>query len=75
MRSRNEVKWIEVWIDAASAADYVLVLRALTNESLELIDPQKQGEVVEMFDDYEEAVHWLNEDEYDLVEGRYALDT
>ena len=74
MVARNDVTWIEVWADAASPADYILVLRSLTNGSLELLDPQQQGEVVERFDDYEEAVHWLNEDEYDLVEGRMSFD-
>lgn len=47
----------------------MLILRSNGDSSLEVIDPQNQGKVVK-FEDYEEAVHWMNEDEYDLVEGR-----
>ncbi|MGH2367707.1 MAG: hypothetical protein ACRDI2_05860, partial [Chloroflexota bacterium] len=31
-------------------------------------------QVVMSFQDYEDAVHWLNEDEYDLVEGRWSAE-
>ena len=65
------VQWIEVWIDDASRGEYLLVLRGFSDGILEVIDPQKGGERVATFHAYEEATAWLNEDEYDLVEGRY----
>lgn len=67
--------WLEVWIDSGSHTDfvYILIVRAL-NSSFHIVDPQKHGEVVETFDEYDEAVHWLNEEEYALVEGRYVLE-
>ncbi len=73
-RGRDEVMWVEVWIDDPSAGGYVLVLRALSDGSLQLIDPQESGRVVEVFSNYEDAVHWLREDEYGQVEGRYLIE-
>ena len=70
----QHTKWIELWIDSPSRGDYFLVLRELIDGSLEIIDPQKNGEVVNTFVNYEDAVHWLDEDEYDLVEGRWSPD-
>jgi hypothetical protein len=67
----KHLQWVEVWIDSASGGDYVLILRSLADGSLEVIDPQDKSKVVNIFDSYDEATHWLNEDEYDLVEGRW----
>ncbi|AUX46451.1 uncharacterized protein SOCE26_079570 [Sorangium cellulosum] len=68
----STVEWFELWVDA-SAGDgwiYVLILRGSSDGSLELIEPQKGGERVDTFGNHEDAVHWLSEDEYELVEGR-----
>jgi hypothetical protein len=64
--------WVEVWIDSASG-DYVLLLRPVEVGGLEIVDPQEGRKVIKRFKSYEEAVHWLNEDEYDLVEGRWTM--
>jgi hypothetical protein len=64
--------WIEIWIDSSSN-EYLLALRRLANGEVEICDPQESWRRLEMFATYEDAVHWLNEDEYDLVEGRRAL--
>jgi len=65
--------WLEVWIDSASAA-YVLVLRQLKSGELELCDPQESWRKLETFATYDDALHWLNEDEYELIEGRRVLE-
>jgi len=65
--------WLEVWIDSAST-EYVLVVRHVSASLVEVLDPQDQWKVIETFPSYEAAVHWLNEDEYDLVEGRVLRD-
>lgn len=70
----KQIQWLEVWIDSASKGEYVLLLRSLANETLELIDPQENLKTVKVFNSYEDALHWLNEDEYDLVEGRWIPD-
>jgi hypothetical protein len=68
------VLWQEVWIDNASEGEYLLVLRALGDGSFELLDPQQHRQIVATLASYEEAADWLNEDEYDLVEGRWPTD-
>lgn len=65
--------WVEVWIDSASG-NYFLVLRPTPDGGVEIIDPQEGGRVIERFGNYDDASHWLNEDEYDLVEGRWTRD-
>ena len=67
-----KVQWIEVWIDEPSGGGYLLVVWGFIDGHVEIVDPQKGGERVAVFDDYEQATHWLNEEEYDLVEGRWT---
>ena len=62
-----------MWIDSASKGDYVLILR-LVNDYLEVVYLQNPGKIVKSFDDYDEAVYWLNEDEYDIIEGRLIVE-
>lgn len=66
--------WIEVWVDSASKGEYVLILQSNKNGVLSIIDPQDARKVVSTFNNYEDAVHWLNEDEYDLIEGRWGFE-
>jgi antibiotic biosynthesis monooxygenase (ABM) superfamily enzyme len=61
--------WVEVWIDSPSR-EYLLLVRGQRNGPVEIVDPQEGWRVIETFADYSSAAHWLNEDEYDLVEGR-----
>jgi hypothetical protein len=70
---RRDTIWLEVWIDDAPGSEYLLLLRANRSGPLQLIDPQEAGKVIAEFAEYPEAVHWLNEDEYDLVQGRVFL--
>lgn len=63
----GDVKWIEVYVDFGLNGEYLLTLRELASGKLELLDPQKGGEVIWRFDNYEDAMHWLTEEEYDLV--------
>ncbi len=65
--------WIEVWIDAASG-EYLLLVRQDADGRVEINDPQEGSRTIQLFATYEEACHWLNEDEYDLVEGRWTKD-
>lgn len=67
-------RWIEIWVDSV-AAKYVLAVRPAEDGRIEICDPQEQWKAIELFDDYESAVHWLNADEYDLAEGRLERDS
>ena len=68
----RDIKWIEAWIDSV-AAEYVLLVRENAGR-IEIVDPQKAGRIMESFDSYDDALHWLSEDEYDQIKGRYLLD-
>ena len=63
----GDVKWIEVYAAGADLGFYLLTLRALKAGTFELLDPQRGGEVIEKFSSYDDATHWLTEDEYQLV--------
>lgn len=71
---RHGVQWVETWIDAPSAGEYVLVVRGLDDGHVEIRDPHRGGEVVETFKSYADARAWLNEEEFDPVKGRIAYD-
>ena len=65
--------WVEVWIDSSSGS-YLLILRTTPDGWIEIVDPQEGWRVIERFGKYDDASHWLNEDEYDRVEGRWTRD-
>ena len=67
------VRWVEAWIDSASG-EYVLLLREIADGKFQIVDPQKNMQIVMTFASYDDAIHWLNEDEYDLIEGRYSFE-
>jgi len=67
---KSNFNWLEVWIDS-STLEYVLLVRQTGDNGVEVVDPQDRCNIVATFEDYDEAVHWLNEDEYDLIEGRH----
>ena len=73
MLDTKNVKWLEVWIDSASAS-YFLVLYLDINGRYMIVDPLKGFEKIIDFYSYEDACTWLNEDEYDLIETRYHKD-
>jgi hypothetical protein len=69
----TQIRWIEVWVDDSSRGEYLLVLQGLEDGSLEVVDPQEGRQVVATFAGYSAAAHWLREDEYELVEGRWLV--
>jgi hypothetical protein len=62
--------WVEIWTDAYDYGSYLLIIRELDDNTIEIYDIQEKI-VIEKFENYEEALHWLYEDEYLLVEGRH----
>jgi hypothetical protein len=67
----SDIRWVEAWIDSA-AGEYILIVRERDGR-IEIVDLQKHGSIIQSFDSYDDALHWLNEDEYDRIEGRFAL--
>lgn len=72
----NQVIWVEVWMDGFSKRDfiYLLLLQASSGGTFDIIDPQEQGRKIKSFNSYEDAEFWLEEEEYELVEGRRELE-
>jgi len=68
---REQVVWVEVWVDSAPGHEYLLVLLALADGTLGIVDPQRGRERVGTFPAYDEACAFLGE-EYDLVEARHT---
>ena len=66
--------WIEVWVDSGSRGERLLILVGTDSAEIELLDPHEGNKTIARFASYEDAQHWLNEDEYDRVEGRYEMD-
>lgn len=68
--------WMEVWIEGSSSGAfvYLLILRQRSDGKIEVVDPQKDQSIITTFDHYDDATTWLNEEEYDLVEGRWSLE-
>ncbi|MDC3959770.1 hypothetical protein [Polyangium jinanense] len=71
---RSKYKWLEAWVDFSSDRHYVLLVRERLSGKIEIVDPAEDNKVIHEFDNYEDAVHWLREDEYDQIEGRGVLD-
>ncbi|MEM9955913.1 MAG: hypothetical protein AAF846_30215 [Chloroflexota bacterium] len=50
------------------------MLKTTSSDKFEILDPQVDYQVIQVFTTYNDAWDWLREDEYDLVEGRYKVD-
>ncbi|GAC1352422.1 MAG: hypothetical protein NVS3B20_09930 [Polyangiales bacterium] len=70
--AHRQILWVEAWIETTRYS-YVLLLQNV-EERFQIVDPQKNGAIIEVFDSYDDAQNWLHEDEYDQIEGRYALE-
>ena len=66
-------RWLEVWVCPDTSDDHLLVLRSLPDGACELVDPQNHWILVQSFDSYESAYYWLNQETYELVDGRHAV--
>lgn len=73
-----EDKWFEVWYSDGEDVNPTYLLIVTPNpknpSQILVIDPYQKNKVLYKAKDYEDAVCWLQEDEYDLVEGRIFPD-
>jgi hypothetical protein len=69
-----EDRWFEIWYaDGIDIAPSHLLIVTPNLENLRrvlVVDPYDGGKTVYEGTDYEDAFHWLREDEYSLVGGR-----
>jgi len=71
-QAKHDWQFAEVWIEPMLMPPYILLL--LTDESgqCQIFDPAKDYGVIFTCSTYDEAQHWLLEDEYEPLEGRLA---
>jgi hypothetical protein len=69
---KDEWQFAEVWIEPMLSPPYVLLLLGNESGSCRVFDPAKNYTIVFISHTYDEAQHWLLEDEYEPLEGRLS---
>jgi hypothetical protein len=72
----NSGRWvaIEIWADTSHRTPYILMLVHRENGVYEIVDPKENYKVVFSHTSYDEAKHWLGEDEFDPISEPYRHD-
>ena len=72
--SSGEWKFIEAWIDATSYTPGILMLVLRDSGEYQVIDPAENYNVIFTSSSYQEAMLWLEEDEYVQIKGRRNIE-
>ena len=64
--------WLEIWTDVPAGGDSFLLVSGFADGRVLVADVRRDDFDPDSFDNYADARAWLNEDEYDQVEGRFA---
>ena len=69
--SETKGRWFEVWAEELSDPPYLLVVKPDVNNSdcIAVYDPL-ENRIIHQGHSYEDTSRWLEEDEFNLVEGR-----
>lgn len=67
---KSDWEFAEVWIEPMLFPPYILLLLGNESGACRIFDPAKNYAVVFTSPNYDEAQHWLLEDEYEPLEGR-----
>lgn len=70
--ARSDWEFIEVWIEPMLSPPYLLLLLGDRSGNCYIHDPAQGYKTIFSSSTYEEAQHWLLEDEYEPVEGRVS---
>ena len=68
----QQANFTEVWVDLTLSPPYVLLVVG-NIDSCKVIDPRQNNKVL-YEEDYNNVRLWLQEDEYELAEGRMTND-
>jgi hypothetical protein len=74
VRKQPLARWREAWLDTGPGSDYAFILRQDSDGVLRMLDPREGFRTIATFTSYEDAVHWLSEDEYELAERQMPID-
>lgn len=69
---KDNWQFAEVWIEPMLSPPYILLLLGDGSGSCHIFDPAKGYTVIFKSSSYDEAQHWLLEDEYEPIEGRMS---
>lgn len=69
---KNNWHFAEVWIEPMLSPPYILLLLGDESGNCHIFDPAKSYAVIFKSSSYDEAQHWLLEDEYEPIEGRLS---
>jgi hypothetical protein len=69
---KRDWNFLEVWIDPMQSPPYLLMLMADDTGHCHIFDPAEGYRLVKSCDRYDDAQHWLLEDEFEPLEGRLA---
>lgn len=67
---KDNWQFAEVWIEPMLSPPYILLLLSERSGACRIFDPAKNYEIIFTSSTYDEAQHWLLEDEYEPIEGR-----
>lgn len=70
---KDEWQFAEVWIEPMLSPPYILLLLGDRSGSCRIFDRAKNYAVIFTSSTYDEAQHWLLEDEYEPIEGRLSV--
>ena len=69
---KDEWDFAEVWVEPMLSPPYILLLLGDESGCCRIFDPAKNYAVIYTSPTYDEAQHWLLEDEYEPMEGRLS---
>ncbi len=73
-RPDQDYGWFEVWVDdTALPPACFFLLGSIDGKAFDICDPV-DGTVNATFASYDEAMHWLTEDEFTRVDGRMSVE-
>lgn len=74
--SETKSTWFEVWAEELSDPPYLLVVKPDVNNPgcVVVYDPIENNRIVHHGQGYEDTRLWLQEDEFNLVEGRVFVE-
>lgn len=69
---KDDWQFAEVWIEPMLSPPHILLLLGEESGNCRIFDPAKNYAVIFTSLTYNEAQHWLLEDEYEPLEGRLS---
>jgi hypothetical protein len=66
--------FIEIWVDPTASPPYLLMVLKTIPGLFYIIDPAENYSIIFSAKSYDEIKLWLLEDEYEQIDGRFAME-